>query len=427
MLRTLASLLLLSACSTVADEAELGPDAGAVDPGPGPATPTEITVTLEEPADSRLAVAFRDGDGAWQSLAASNNGAYAFVVGSGRWSFAWGCTEDSGSSHVTLLAFSTKERTNVNAERVCPRKPNARLSGRIMNGASYKARVDWGHDGIDGIGTGGDPNNLVYKLDASAGTHDLIAAAQTIPATYETIVATKVAIVRNVRVNDMWSTANVNLAQGAAVTAPLPVTIANAGTTKVAVGTRLYTAAGATLDLDFTARSATGPRTTRGLPASFLGPTEVYLQWADASPCFDCTPTVLEHWTNSIAAQSVTMPAGFGPVSATAGQRGVQLTWPRHSMAAGYELSAAQLGATWQDWRGWIGAGFVGAAPAFEVPDLTQLAGWSGYTYGPTVSSGARLRAVVSSRGVADLPLAYPAPAGTDRSLIGASTGIAAH
>lgn len=380
-----------------------------------PPTPTPIAITLTEPA-ANLVAAYRDGDSAWTPAPAPINETYTFIVRSRTWSFAWACaaTLSNGErrAYAYTLSFTVAERTKFAAPASCPRgATGVTIDGTITNAPVGSYLPYFGALGGSIVG-GGTNNTYTFSVLRKPGTHDLyIALREPVGGRDDTI---KIAVKRGVAAVTNINNLIVDFATAVATTPPLPVTVTTGDpNVDTAARTIFYDGSGTLVDLDY---SWVGPpHTTRGIAASQLGTGYVYEQAIRARRCSTdyCDFVDVEHWSQTIAAQAVTVPPFLGSVTTTPSPTSLTLTWPAYASAIGYTFFVQQGGAL--IWQGTLGGAYAATSPEFVIPDMSGLAGWSEYILRSTYQSSGFVQAVTSTAGATDFPPAYPAPAGTDR------------
>jgi hypothetical protein len=112
----------------------------------------------------------------------------------------------------------------------------------------------------------------------------------------------------------------------------------------------------------------------------------------------------------------------------------VKTVWTAYANAVGYTwsasqpLTAAQCGSAnpcTVSWSTAISAGYAGSQPSFQMPNLSQLAGWSAsFQFVPGTTVSGEVFAQTSSAGESDFPPALPALGGTNRRFASSSYSV---
>lgn len=434
-------VLALAACgsshsATSTDAPGSGGDSGASDGngggGDGSGGPATVKLTLtDRPSNAAMfsfLVAYQDGSGPWTLAPAPSGDTYSLPIHSPVYSVAWTCiaTAAGGGTggatqlrQVSLASFAVAERSSLTMTippRCTDRISRVALTGNLTgtNGGFY-------------LVTAGDRTvfaaNGAYSMELPPGTYDVFALRAGPGSGAGALVVDQAAVVRGVAITAA-TTQDLDFTTAEA-TQSFPVTVQNAATARVQATTTLYTANGSSPTLVTT---STAPLQTEALAAAQGASGDVYLQAVQVADGGG-TETV-ESWTGVPAAQDVTPPAAQGGATSTVPTSTpypeVMTTWAAYSGATGYAWIATQpLGAQQCGgqnacavvWSALLSPGVTGASPAFEMPDLSALAGWrSELQLVPGSAVNGRLDAFTSSAGASDFPPVTPAASGTQRT-----------
>ncbi|HTR54173.1 MAG TPA: hypothetical protein VMJ10_25950 [Kofleriaceae bacterium] len=432
-MRTLASIsiALLAACGS-SSSGKSGDAAGGGDGGGdgsigGPAT---VTVTLVNhpmtPATYAFAVAYQDGGGAWQLAPAPSGDTYTFTINSAAWGFVWTCipTVAGGTKRVELAYFSTGEKTSLTETipRECSdRYATARLNGTVQNlpvGNGAQTFIAYFGDRQATVNA----QSGVYTMEAVPGTHDLIVGH--VVTTVSTggggsVDIDKAAVVRGVTVAATGTTTAPDVDYSQAGSSTAAVTIGSPG--NATATTILYSAQATNVAF---AADGNAPYNSYGLATAAQTSGDVYDQ-AIVVTSSGASATV-ENWTADIAAQTYVAPTALGGATASVPSSTpypeVETTWNPYANAGGYVWDAQQgggavVGTTAAvEWTVVLGAGYVGTAPKFQMPDLTGITGWmAGWQFVTGTDIAGTVTAQTSTGGMSDFPAQPPAAVGTQR------------
>lgn len=408
-----------------------GNGGGGGDGSGGPAT-VKLTLT-DRPTNAAMfsfLVAYQDGSGPWTLAPAPSGDTYTLPIHSPVYSVAWTCIATTGGGgtggatqlrQVSLASFAVAERSSLTMTippRCTDRISRVALTGNITgtNGGFY-------------LVTAGDRTvfaaNGAYSMELPPGTYDVFAVRAGPGSGAGDLVADEAAVVRGVSVTA--ATAQDIDFTTAQATQSFPVTVENAATARVTTTTTLYTANGSSPTL---VTDSTSPWETEALAAAQGASGDVYLQAVQVGDGGGATETV-ESWTGAPAAQDVTPPAAQGGATSTVPTSTpypeIMTTWAAYTGATGYAWIASQpLGpqqcggqnACAVVWSALLSPGVTGASPAFQMPDLSGLSGWSSeLQIVPGSAVNGRLDAFTSSAGASDFPPVNPAASGTQRTI----------
>ena len=409
-----------------------GPSNGDDDDGPDGGGGTEITVTLtNQPSDAAAVsfiAAYQDGDGAWTLAPAPSGNTYTFSVAAATYGFAWTCiargplVSAAEIRQVQIARFAVSERTDL-ALALPPRcsgaAGNVALMGTVSNlGTGGNFFVAFGDRfGIVNANTGN------YQIMTPPGTHDLLVLRVQSGVGPGELVIDRAYVQRGLAVTAA-TTANVDFSTSLA-TLSFPVTIAATG--RIGASTTLFTPGGTQAAL---VQLFSTPYESRTLAATQAMAGDLYEQEMSVTASGQTATTTLT--TSAPAAQTWTAPAPLGGVIATIASAApypqIMSSWPAYPDAVGYswqagqQLSMAQCGGTSGCvvlWQVAISPGAAGAAPMFQLPDLSALPGWNAALQpiaGVMINGFAQ--AMTSSAGAMDYPPATPPADGTQRAIV---------
>ncbi|MFT3692813.1 MAG: hypothetical protein QM831_06715 [Kofleriaceae bacterium] len=368
-------------------------------------------------------VAYRDGAGPWTLSDMPTGDDYSFHIYSPVYSVMWTCIGASAQNatirQVSMMSFAVSDRTSLSAD-VPPRCAEAAglvtLHGTLANGGftdNYVVR--WG-DRQATVANGS------YTMQVPPGTHDLVlleASSISIGDAQPSGAFVK----RNVTVN---AATEVDLdANGVEDLQAFDVSDLDGGT-KQSATTTLY-AAGTTAPL---ATQTSGSYTVMSLATDQMGAGDIYdLQLSETSGTAMSTRTLATATPGELTWTDVpTLGAVATSVGAAQPYPQLQSSWPMYANATGYTWAITQTatsgpGTATIVWAAQLSPSVLGAAPAFEMPDFSQLGGWNPslqLVAGKAVVGG--VQAQVSSA-TGDFPPITPPPAGTKRTM--ASTTFA--
>jgi hypothetical protein len=392
-----------------------GDGAGGDTPGGG--NPTTVTVTLNNrpntAATYTFLTAYQDGAGAWQAAPAPSGDTYSFTINSPVWGFAWTCIVPGTTpaiARVELAYFTVAEKkslTETIPNGCTDRTMNVGVTGTTSNlggGGTAAFRADYA-TASRALMTNGN-----WGLEGPPGPHDLFL-------THGAIVGTGAVVDKVVRTTATGPQTGIALDYSTAVTADTATATVPTG---AAATSTLYSAGGTQVTL------ALGGTTLVGLHSTQAMTGDIY-QLSSTTRGQGSTETS-EIWATTVAAQTFTAPAGLGgatsTVTGTTPYPIIKTTWNPYTSAVGYAWDARQgaggtaAGSPLQ-WTAILGPGYVGAMPAFQMPDLSMLTGWSA-SFQPVTGqmvTGTAL-AETSSAGAADFPTVNPAASGTTRTVV---------
>lgn len=382
--------------------------------------PQTVTVTLtNHPTDATtygFIAAYQDGASAWQVAPAPTGDTYSFTVNSPVWGFAWTCAvPNTQIARVELAYFTIAERNSL-TEEVPPactdRDTPSGVTGTVQNlpgssGGVYRAVYAQSRPGFVGSTSGN------FGVEGPTGPHDLFITHQTGGGGGFTTDAvartTATAPATGVTVN--WTTSKA--VATAAITAPA----------NTLHSTTLYSAGNTKLQFSL----STTP-TMVGLAASQATSGDIYVQTMIANGTG--ANEVAEAWTTTVGVLTFTMPPALGgaisTVPTTMPYPVVSTMWNSYTSGVGYIWDAQQGPTTGTtsplEWTALLGAGYLGSSPHYQIPDLSQLAGWSAsYQFQTGSQIRGTVSALTSSAGAGDFPTVQPAAAGTTRTLASSS------
>ena len=385
-------------------------------PDAGPATVTLSVGDSALPVEAAL-VAYQDGDGSWQILAAAD-GTYQFVSELGHYAIAVVCVPDAGGPRVHVFRALASDTSTLFYN--CPSSSReADFDGTVsgLEGEEYAA-LSFGSEG-DWVGNG------PYHFLTAPGTGDALAVRNR---------GLGAVIVRRgitVEVND--SVFDFDMASAVPMEFPSASVVDYQDQEDLVLGSVFQTERGTADDL---MRGEMGPLppwfgSWNAAPTSLLSPRDIHhvIVAAGASPRRLLRAFVHEAGDVTLALPG---PTDEPAVTAAAVSPYVRLASDLPSAAgiSAYELSFDDGNPADPFWsvlatKGWITAAGV---DALETPDLSGLGGWDaawGIETGNTVTW--TMTAMTSNRGAGGLLDAHaaargvPPPAGLDGVQIGSS------
>jgi hypothetical protein len=434
-----AIAVALAACGGNSSGTNTDATGGGDGTGGGPDTPggnaTSISVTLTNhpntAATFSFLVAYQDGSGPWQLAPAPTGDTYTFSVTAPAWGVVWTCipAAPTGAAtaqirQVAAYHFAVAERTSLSIDvppRCSDRNPtNVGLTGTVSNrsgGGAYL--VSYG-----GRTVIANPATGAFALETPPGTRDLFLLHATPGGATGDYVVDKVVVARGVTV----SAATVhNLDASTAVNAQqFTVTVAAPMAAQVSVSTTLDTASGTAPVL---VQETTGTFASVALAASQATSGDVYDQTIQVTGAGQ--RSIVENVTATPGDQTYVAPTPLGgatsTVAATTPYPMISTSWAHYTDAVGYVWNATQRPPVAQCggptacaivWAAALSPGVTGASPAYQMPDLSSLAGWNAslqLVTGTLVDGGAE--AMTSTAGAMDFPAGTPA-AGTQRTFV---------
>lgn len=416
MARRLFAIATLAACGS--------PDAAPPD---APSEPIVRVTLANRPADtdaSSFLVAYQDGADGWQLAPAPVDDVYSFQVLSPTWSFAWTQAPKDPYSvygdwlgHVHVYGFTFAERKELRLDLATGTYPVS-MQLWVTNPPMNLLMMGFGANNDALPPSSQTATESRYNPYVSPGTYDLVLGALD-PACSSSsctrIRVTSALTAGTVSHSDPTLPIEVDFAGGAPVhTAPVTVAANEARARTV-----LHTANGTRFTLVDTLETGSGFMTA-GLAAS--NPGDVYLQEISV-------PAVLtEKWVTDVEPQTYVAPAELAPPAASWAGASLTATWSLDANASGYEWRADQNESCgiWGNghvrncltrWTATLSRDFVGEAPGFQPPDFSSFAGWNPrLTFAAQKELTGTLRRIESTGGAKDLPAAYPADAGTQRT-----------
>lgn len=423
-----------------------GGDGGAIADGGGDGGEplgVDVTVTLvDRPTNAAtftFLTAYQDGSAPWQAAPAPVGDSYEFTVHSAVWGFAWTCIPPAAQGGATptpdvrvvqVARFAVAERASltITVPAACTdRVSRVALTGTVTTPAPGGGTlVQFGAaSGLVNATTG------AYRILTAPGTHDLFALHGAGAGNGTgSIAADLIAVDRGVAVAGA-TTHDLDFTT-AKPPQTYPVTVTSAGTSKVTASTVLYSAGATSVGL---VTSTNPPYTSSALAASQMTSGDLYAQIVTITGSGQTA--VLTNVTATPAAESVTEPAALGGATAsvptTMPYPEIKTTWNGYANAVGYawqasqQLPVAQCGAGAQGpcqvrWTALLSPGVLGASPQYQMPDLSQLPGWTTKLQLVSgVNATGAVEAETSSAGAGDFPPASPAAAGTQRVQVAAA------
>lgn len=409
-----------------------GSGGGGSGDGSGGGGPGTVSLTLtNRPNDAAMfsfLVAYQDGSGPWTLAPAPTGDTYTFPINSPVYSVAWTCIGTAAGAggmtqvrQVSLASFAVAERNSLTMD--VPARCTDRISRVALTG-----NVTGANGGFYLITAGGRTTfaqNGAYSLEVPPGTYDVFALRAGPGSGAGQLVVDQAAVVRGVAVTAA-TTQDVDVTT-AQPTQSFPVTVTNATNARIQATTTLYTANGSAPPLVV---QNTMPLQTEALAAAQAASGDVYQQAVQVTDTATGDSQTVESWTGSPAAQDVTPPAAQGgaiatvPVSTPYPE--IKTTWASYAGATGYAwiatqpLSAQQCGGQTGCavvWSALLSPGVTGSMPAYQMPDLSGLTGWStSFQLVPGANVNGRLDAFTSSLGASDFPPVTPAASGTQRT-----------
>lgn len=447
-MKRLGALLILVAAATTAcgnsgsgTDPDAGPGGGDGNGGGGGdgdggvagARTVKLTLTNRpnNPTPYSFLVAYQDGSAPWQLAPAPSGDTYSLSINAPSYSVAFACigstpgVNASTTRSVTVAQFAVGERTDVTLD--VPARCSDRNQGGVTLSGNVANRPFTGvlvvQYGTRTAFVGGQTGNFSIP-NVPPGTRDLI-VSHAVPAGNNDFYVDEVLVQRNVAAN-----ANTQLSlnfDNAESTSFYDVDPGNVPLqARVVATTTLYTANGTQATL---VRRA-GDWESASLADAQMANTDVYDQSITVST-FGASAT-LTHATDQPGDQDFTAPAPLGNVMTTVPTKTPYITllstWPAYANTIGYVWNATQQGACSSGscttvWTAYLSPGTTGAMPAYQMPDLSALAGWKdSFQFSSTGIVGS-VTAIRSSAGAGDFPTGIPAK-GTDRVFVRGDFGV---
>jgi hypothetical protein len=318
---------------------------------------------------------------------------------------------------VNLGYFTVAEHAAITDEIPprCSDAPTVAITGTIANRPATGRLVAQFGNASGNV----EPNSGNYRIDAPPGTADLVVVhtGAAVGTTADTIVD-QVAISRGLAASAPV-TKSLDFATATAVQT-FPATIATTGQQRGVATTTLFASGGTSVAL---VRDTAAPFEVEALAVAQATTADVYETTLSLAAQGQSTTTTIV--TGAPADQTFTAPPGLGGAITTIAAGLISTTWAAYANAVGYRWEASQTLTATQcgtaacaiAWTALISNGYAGGAPMFAMPDLAQLAGFSGdfaFVTGTAVTGDTQ--GITSSAGVADFPTLAPAPAGTQRT-----------
>jgi hypothetical protein len=357
-------LVLVAACNTTAHDQ---PDAPAV-PDAATTGPNIVTVEL---SDTPAFVAYRDGDGPWQTPEAMPANTYTLHV-TAAYRFLWVCTYPSGGFDAQLELATLDDGPHAQFFCESPTQtPTVAVTGQMAQAGSVSmtdfaksATAPW-----------------TFHLDVVPGAHELVAAS-----------SDRVSIQRDLAIAAAETLPTIDVVANGTALDTVPVTI-----TGVGAGDMLGTHVDLSTTHDYNQVWSGTTSTMRTVPASLLHAGDRQVLWVTAS-----TPTTFRGGASIFTGTETTfamMPpltgVSFGPASG-----GLAAMWsnlPPHSQLdfwldtfASPVVSVQHVAATkhWLDATGATSLTFDSSAPGYRAEWIVDLAGKYSRTFSATTLVG---------------------------------------
>jgi hypothetical protein len=437
----LVSVLVLACGSSGSQNPDGGgDDDSTVEPDGGTSGPKTVKLTLanrpNNAAQFSFFVAYQDGSAPWTVAPAPSGDVYSVSISAPVYGVAWGCignvtgTTTTQLRTVTTANFAVAERTELTFDvpaRCSDRGGmNVVLSGTVANRPpTGVVAVQFGSRSAF-VGT----TSGTFSLPTPPGTHDLI-VTHIVPEGNGEFYVDEALAIRDVAVTGT-TTRSIDFA-AAEPTAYYPVDASSPNLqARILATTTLYTGNATQAGL---VRESVNCE-TQSLAQGQMRTTDVYDQ-AIAVTVAGSSATVTNA-TNAPGAQTYVAPQPLGAVTSMITSKMpypiVTTSWPAYGSSVGYiwnatqQLPGQQCGgnglACTIVWAAYTSPGVTGTMPAYVMPDLTTVMGWSpSFQFAGNAQIVGGVTAETSSAGAGDFPPGTPT-SGTKRVFVRTDYGV---